>query len=449
MVFKQLLFVVLFVSSLATYTPDWSSLDARPIPSWYEDAKFGIFIHWGVFSVPSYGSEHFWYLWKHDNDSRYVRFMKNNCPPNFQYQDFAPMLKAELWDPVKWATLFKKSGARYITFTSKHHEGWTNWPSKYSWNWNSVDLGPHRDIVGELAEAIRNNTDIHFGLYYSLFEFFHPLYLKDQENNFTTQNYVSEVMIPQLQEIIIGYHPELIWSDGDWTANDTYWNSKQFLTWLYNDSPVKDTVVVNDRWGIGSKCAHGGYYTCRNRTNPSYQAHKWENYYHIQKDCWGYNRNLSAKQYATTKELVSILVQTVSCNGNLLLNVAPTHDGRITPIFEERLLQIGSWLNINGEAIYGSRPWKHQNDTTTPFLWYTVSGDGTNNVYAILVEWPKDGSVILGAYKGTSKPHSVKMLGYDGPISYNVQSEGLYITLPVLPPDTELQWAWSLKISST
>jgi len=112
MIFKLLLVVSVFVTSLATYTPDWSSLDARAIPQWYKDAKFGIFIHWGVFSVPSYGSEHFWYLWEHKHDPKYVDFMKKNYPPNFQYQDFAPMFKAELWDPVKWATLFKKSGAK-------------------------------------------------------------------------------------------------------------------------------------------------------------------------------------------------------------------------------------------------------------------------------------------------------------------------------------------------
>ena len=108
-----LLFVVLGVS-LADYTPDWPSLDSRPIPSWYEDAKFGIFIHWGVYSVPSYGSEHFWYRWKHDKDPEYVDFMKKNYAPNFEYQDFAPMFKAELWDPVKWAELFKHSGAKFV-----------------------------------------------------------------------------------------------------------------------------------------------------------------------------------------------------------------------------------------------------------------------------------------------------------------------------------------------
>ena len=112
MIFKLVLFTALFVASLATYTADWPSLDSRPIPSWYEDAKFGIFIHWGLYSVPSYGSEHFWYNWKHKHEEPYIEFMKKNYAPNFQYQDFAPMFKAELWDPVKWANLFKQAGAR-------------------------------------------------------------------------------------------------------------------------------------------------------------------------------------------------------------------------------------------------------------------------------------------------------------------------------------------------
>ena len=115
-----LLLIAFLGVSFADYTPDWPSLDSRPIPSWYNDAKFGIFIHWGVFSVPSYGSEHFWYRWKVNKDPEYVDFMKNNYPPNFEYQDFAPMFKAELWDPAKWATLFKHSGAKFVTILPSH-----------------------------------------------------------------------------------------------------------------------------------------------------------------------------------------------------------------------------------------------------------------------------------------------------------------------------------------
>jgi len=160
------------------YQPTWESLDKRPLPSWYDEAKFGIFIHWGVFSVPSYVSEWFWWYWKGIKRPDVVDFMNKNYPPQFTYADFAKEFTAEFFDADQWADLFKDSGAQYIVLTSKHHEGFTNWPSEVSWNWNSMDVGPHRDLVGELADAIKNHTSLHFGLYHSLFEWFHPKYIQ-------------------------------------------------------------------------------------------------------------------------------------------------------------------------------------------------------------------------------------------------------------------------------
>lgn len=174
------------------YDPDWSSLDTRPLPNWYDDAKIGIFIHWGVFSVPGFRSEWFWWDWQGDKPtSDVVDFMKQNYPPNYQYADFAPEFKAEFFDPIQWASLFNASGAKYVVLTSKHHEGFTLWPSDYSWNWNSNDVGPHRDLVGDLAQAIRSNSSLRFGLYHSLFEWFNPLYLSDKNESFKTQFYVK------------------------------------------------------------------------------------------------------------------------------------------------------------------------------------------------------------------------------------------------------------------
>ena len=205
----SLFLLAIFIgNSRSQYQPTWDSLDKRPLPEWYDQAKFGIFMHWGVYSVPSFGGEWFWYNWQGHKQTTIVDFMKKNYPPDFTYPDFAPMFKAELFDPNKWASLFQQSGAkyviglhscyhlsisfhRYIVLTSKHHEGFTNWPSKASWNWNAVDTGPHRDLVGDLASAIRNNTDIHFGLYFSQFEWFNPLYLQDKANGFKTQTYVK------------------------------------------------------------------------------------------------------------------------------------------------------------------------------------------------------------------------------------------------------------------
>ncbi|XP_018019053.1 alpha-L-fucosidase-like [Hyalella azteca] len=179
--------------SEAQYAPTWESLDARPLPAWYGEAKIGIFIHWGVFSVPSFGSEWFWAYWQGSKDPAYVEFMEKNYRPGFTYQDFAAMFTAEFYNPVDWADIFNASGAKYVVLTSKHHEGYTNWPSKVSWNWNSMDVGPKRDLVGELAEAIRaNHSHIHFGLYHSLYEWYNPLYLKDRNNSFQTNYFIVD-----------------------------------------------------------------------------------------------------------------------------------------------------------------------------------------------------------------------------------------------------------------
>ncbi|XP_077869306.1 alpha-L-fucosidase-like [Saccoglossus kowalevskii] len=431
----------------AKYDPDWASLDSRPLPSWYDEAKFGIFIHWGVFSVPSFKNEWFWYRWKASKQADYVKFMEENYPPNFQYPDFAPQFKAEFYDPDKWADILQASGAKYLVLTSKHHEGWTNWGSKYSWNWNAVDLGPHRDLLGDLANSIRKKTDLHFGLYYSLFEWFHPLYLEDKKNGFKTQKYVETVMNPQLAEIVNTYKPEVVWSDGDWEAPDTYWNSTDFLAWLYNYSPVKDTVVVNDRWGSGDTCHHGGYFTCTDRYNPGVlQEHKWENCMTIDKKSWGYRRDSYLSDYLDMDDLTQSLAETVSCGGNLLMNIGPTHDGRIMPIFEERLRDMGGWLKVNGEAIYSSKPWTSQNDTVTKGVWYTSKPDA---VYGIVLDWPPSNELILGSPQSTEKT-TVQMLGYATMLSWKPNpTKGITVAMPTLNADQiPCQWAWVLKFKN-
>ncbi|KAF2345574.1 Glycoside hydrolase family 29 [Trinorchestia longiramus] len=137
------------LASQEPYAPNWASLDRRPLPSWYDEGKIGIFLHWGVFSVPAYDGASFWQYWKGRKDKDIVNFMTKNYRPGFTYQNFGPMFRAEFFDPKEWASIFNASGAQYVVLTSKHHEGFTNWPSKVSWNWNSVDIGPKRDLVGE------------------------------------------------------------------------------------------------------------------------------------------------------------------------------------------------------------------------------------------------------------------------------------------------------------
>lgn len=192
---KSLIIFLCVVTEIATahYQATWESLDSRPLPLWYDKAKVGIFIHFGVYSVPSFKSEWFWCYWKCPDriQSDVVDFMSDNYPPNFSYQDFAKDLRLEFFNATQWVKLFERSGARYAVLTTKHHEGYTLWPSKSSFSWNSMDVGPRRDIVGEFSRAVRKSRKLHLGLYHSLFEWFNPLYLLDKESNFTTRNFVK------------------------------------------------------------------------------------------------------------------------------------------------------------------------------------------------------------------------------------------------------------------
>ncbi|EFN72603.1 Plasma alpha-L-fucosidase [Camponotus floridanus] len=394
------------LTKASKYVPTWSSLDSRPLPPWYDEAKFGIFIHWGVFSVPSFGSEWFWNNWKEETTSmKYHDFMKQRYPPNFTYQDFARDFTAEFFNASEWAELFKASGAKYVVLTSKHHEGYTLWPSRYSFSWNSMDVGPRKNLI---------------------------------------DTFVTQKIIPELQELVETYKPEVVWSDGDWEASDSYWKSKEFLAWLYNESPVKDTVVVNDRWGSNIPCHHGGFFTCTDRFNPGVLlSHKWENCMTIDKKSWGFRRNAVLSEYLTLAELVKELIITVSCGGNLLMNVGPTKDGIISPIFEERLRGIGAWLAVNGEAIYNTKPWTVQNDTLTGSTWYTQSKD-EKQLYASILEWPENDILLLGSLK-TSKNFQIQLIGHSSIISWKQSDDKLEIYLPANAHRG--QPAWLLKIT--
>ncbi|CAB3234545.1 unnamed protein product [Arctia plantaginis] len=452
------------IRSNKTFRPEWSDLDTRELPEWYDKAKIGIFLHWGVFSVPSFGSEWFWSNWKASPNNSIVTFMVKNYPPGFTYQEFAPKFKAEFFEPDNWAELFAKAGAKYVVLTSKHHEGFTMFPSKRSFSWNSVDVGPKRDVVGELAIAVRNR-DLKFGVYHSLYEWFNPIYLEDKKNNFKTQTYVDTKLWPDIKQLIEDYKPSVLWSDGDWEAHDVYWKATDLLAWLYNDSPVKDEIVVNDRWGINIPGHHGDFYNYADRFNPGkLLKHKWENAFTVDKKSWGYRRTMKLNEILTTDQLLNQVVSTVSCGGNALINVGPTPEGTISNIFQERLLTLGSWLSINGEAIYGSSPWHSQNDTLNEDVWYTCVKEQYNSVhptatprrtdkikaiYAIMLKWPalsilkvKDVTSLL--HSGTYK---VEMLGNKGDyLDWHIINGETVIALPD-KANVVSGHAWTLKFT--
>jgi alpha-L-fucosidase len=412
----------------AHYEPTWESIDKRPIPPWYDDDKFGIFIHWGVYSVPAYADPHSkvgesyaeWY-WNHmqDKNGPTWAFHLAHYGANFKYQDFAGQFKAELFSPDEWAGLFQAAGARYVVLTSKHHEGFCLWPCPASWNWNSVDVGPHRDLAGDLARAVVARG-IKMGFYYSLYEWYNPLYLSDQPR------YVTEHMLPQMKDLVERYKPSILWTDGEWEHPSADWKSTEFLAWLFNESPVRDEVAINDRWGKETRSKHGGFYTSEYETfmpegvklGP---AHKWEEDQGIGKS-FGYNRMEGPEDYKSATALVHLLVNAVSKGGNFLLDIGPTADGRVPVVMQERLLAIGSWLKINGEAIYGTRPWRQMAEGD---LRYTRKGDA---VYAIATAWPGQ-ELVLNAPRSTSKT-TVTYLGRNQPLKWRQEGAKLRIAIP-------------------
>ncbi len=330
------------------------SLQERPYPQWFQDAKLGIFIHWGLYSVPAYGAPEAYSEWflrgLQLEEPLRTNFMKETYGQNFTYKDFAPLFKAELWNPDEWADLFKRAGAKYIMFVTKHHDGFALWPSKYNRNWNSMDVGPKRDLVGDLTKSIRK-AGLKMGLYYSLAEWNHPLHRWYTDPHDSIGNYVDNYMIPQFKELIGTYKPSLIFADGEWFNTAEQWHAPELIDWYYN--LVGDDALVNNRWGHGLDI---GFLTPEYSAGIKVTDRPWTEVRGLGRS-FGLNRKEPLEAYGTSKELIDRFIQAVANGGGMILNVGPKADGQIPLIQQERLLQLGNWLSINGDAIYGSRPY--------------------------------------------------------------------------------------------
>jgi len=456
----------MFIANGQEYQNSWKSLDTRPIPTWFEDAKFGIFIHWGVYSVPAwrklepglYASYAEWYyarvMFNPKNGGK--EFHNRNYGEDFEYRDFAPFFKAELFDPGDWADLFKKSGAKYVVLTSKHHDGFCLWPtnSPYKKNWNSMDAGPKRDLVGELSTAVKS-SGLRMGLYYSLIEwetsqthriesgYFLPLPVIEKYQ-IPESDYVDDHVLPQLKDLVENYKPSLIFSDGgEWDGADEYWKTKEFLSWLYNDSPVKSDIVVNDRFCKDMPGNHGDYFSSEYKDmDESKLNHPWEESRGIG-GSYGFNRAEGIDDYNTSEELIHELIDIVSRGGNLLLNVGPTADGRIPVIMQERLKEIGHWLKVNGEAIYETRKSTiAKQERTNQEVYFTTK---ENVLFCIFTKWTD--MIEIKLEKGENVKN-VSMLAYDSIIKWElVEGDKLRIHIPRLTiNEIPCSYAWSLKI---
>jgi len=469
-----------------TYAPTWESVDQRPTPAWFSEARFGIFIHWGTYSVPAYApvipgrlayAEWYWHAMTKGRggggnpvEAGTWAFHQRVYGPDYGYERFAPRFRAELFDPDHWADVFQRSGARYVVLTSKHHEGFALWPSREAsatWGrpWNAVEVGPKRDLLGDLTAAVRGKG-LKMGFYYSLYEWFNPVWLRDKPR------YVREHMTPQFKDLVSRYEPSLIFADGEWDLPSADWGSPALLAWLFNESKVKDEVVVNDRWGKDSRHRHGGYWTTEYTPGMSGSGHPWEESRGMGFS-YGFNRAERLEHYRTGRQLVAMLADIVSRGGNLLLDIGPDADGTIPVVMEERLLEIGDWLRVNGAAIYGTSPWrtaKQWSAGEVPRIDYDKEFESAydvsklvespapgkaaieafftargGDVFAILPRWPGRTFTIKEA--AGLRPRAVRLLGRDGPLRFEVGAGGITIELPELPEELMRQAAWVLKVS--
>jgi len=426
------------------YQPTWESINSRPVPAWFEDAKFGIFIHWGLYSVPAFSRRDTYAEWYakqlEGGKPEVVAFHNRVYGEGFQYADFVRDFKAELFDAKEWVTLFERAGAKYLNITSKHHDGFCLFPSPYAKFWNSVDVGPHRDLCGELRDACEG-SQVKFGVYHSLYEWYHPLYLKDPER------FALEHLQPMMKDLIERYRPHTLFTDGEWDQPHEVWHSREFLAWLYNESGVRDFIVPNDRWGKGTREMQlGGNLTTE---------YTWEDFLaknpgqtRCFEECrgighsFGFNRAETCEDYLSPGELIELLVTLVSAGGNLLLNVGPSADGLIPAIMQERLLQVGGWLRVNGEGIYASRRLK---TSTQPGVWYTQK-DG--QLYVFLKNFPF-GTVVLEdlPYDPAYAPELLGWRGEDSPVTLLNAGGKAALQFSAFPPEAvDSQWVYTVKL---
>ncbi len=353
------------------FQADWDSLKKYETPDWFRDAKFGIFIHWGVYSVPAFESEWYPHEMYKKGSKAYNHHIETYGPhTKFGYKDFIPMFKAEKFSPEQWITLFKKAGARYIVPVAEHHDGFAMYQTALS-KWNAAEMGPKKDIIGLLAEETRKQGLI-FGLSSHRIEhwffmgggryfpsdvsegkfedFYGPAHT---ENETPSPEFMNDWLMRNI-ELVDKYHPQLFWFDW-WIGQpsmDPY--RKSFASYYYNRGlQWQKGVVINYKYEAYKEgtavldLERGKLGGIRNMP--------WQTDDAIGNQSWGY---AAGNTFKSPQYVITNLIDIVSKNGNLLLNIGPRPDGTLTDEETNVLLETGKWLDVNGEAIYGTRPWK-------------------------------------------------------------------------------------------
>ncbi|WP_431904469.1 alpha-L-fucosidase [Nonomuraea sp. bgisy101] len=439
------------------FEPTLESLSQHQAPAWFNDTKLGVFIHWGPTSVP--GQDEWYQNSMNTPNSATWKFHREKYGENVNYDDFFKDFQPTRFDPDSWVDLIKDSGAGYFVLTTKHHDGYSLFPSKYS-DRNSVVQPPHRDLVGELfAAAKKRAPELKRGAYYSLWEWLNPAETgKQPRNPYTGQEIpytgykpvesYPAFMNNQMTELIDTYDPDLIWCDGDWVRNTAYWNLAPTIAHYYNQAKNRDQpkeVLINNRCKLtDAPGEHSGrrqpdYLTPERTKLASIEPFKWETAETIQ----GWFDIRPPYRQLTSETIVDMFVDIVSKNGNLLLNMSPRVDGTIPEYQQQVLRDLGAWMRTNGEAIHGTTYWNDFEDKTAnvPVRFTTRQ----NALYVTALNWP--GRTLELADTLPVRPGTkVSLLGGDGkPLPWRQQNGRLIVDLPA---STTLKHAYVFKFDT-
>jgi alpha-L-fucosidase len=473
------------VAARGPFAPTWASLEKFQAPEWYLDGKFGIFIHWGVYSVPAFGNE--WYprnMYKQD-EATFAHHVKTWGPQKeFGYKDFIPMFKAERFDAKRWAALFKAAGARYVVPVAEHHDGFPMYDCSFT-DWSAARMGPKRDVIGELAAAVRHEGMV-FGLSSHRAEhwWFYDQGMKfdsdvrdprnaglygparsqakaEDQTEPPDQRFVDD-WLARTAELVDKYHPQLVWFDW-WIAQPAFQpNLRTFAAFYYNrGAEWGKAVAINYKKHGGESFPDTAAVLDIERGQLAEERPLfWQTDTSVSKSSWGYVEN---QDYKTVDSIVDDLVDIVSKNGSLLLNIGPRPDGTIPEAEEKMLREIGAWLRVNGEAIYATRPFAVFGEGPTkvvegPFA-DTKRGEFTSadvrfttrgsTLYALVLAWPEDGRVSVKslAQGSAAFPWEVKavdLVGSPSPVTWTRDASGLHVQLPSERPTP---YALALRIS--